>query len=474
MFARLFNLKLMETILLVEDKSELREMLVHALTRMEFQPVPAANLDEALLQLRSQRFSAVLTDLKLPVGSGLDVLRAALDDDPTVPVVIMTAYGTIAQAVSAMREGAYDFIQKPVDLDHLEHILRRVIERQQVLRENVVLKEEYARSFGFPRILGEHPSMQSAAREMQRIAGADSTVLLLGESGTGKELFARAIHQLSPRANKTMVAINCAAIPESLIENELFGHERGAFTGADSRRPGKFELAHGGTIFLDEIGELPLAAQSKLLRVLEEKMVERLGGTFPFRADVRVIAATNRDLESAAAANEFRSDLFYRLNVFPIKIPALRERGDDAVLIAEHFLDRFRRERKKPRLKLAADAIAALRAHSWPGNVRELQNVIERASILNDGELHAADLGLAANVRAASASVSTSTSAGERASDSLDGSLQEVSARAVESVERAKIEATLRECKWNKTEAAQRLGISYKTLLNKVHAYKLD
>jgi DNA-binding NtrC family response regulator len=388
----------------------------------------------------------------------------------------MTAYGTIAQAVSAMREGAYDFIQKPVDLDHLEHILRRVIERQQVLRENIVLKEECARSFGFPRILGVHPTMQTSAREMQRIAGADSTVLLLGESGTGKELFARAIHQLSPRASKTMVAINCAAIPESLIENELFGHERGAFTGADSRRPGKFELAHGGTIFLDEIGELPLAAQSKLLRVLEEKMVERLGGTVPFRADVRVIAATNRDLQAAAATNEFRSDLFYRLNVFPIKIPALRERGDDAILIAEHFLDRFRRERKKPRLKLGADAIAALRAHSWPGNVRELQNVIERASILNDGELRAADLGLAANVRAASASVSASVpaSAGEKIGESLDGSLQEVSARAVESVERAKIDATLRECKWNKTEAAQRLGISYKTLLNKIHAYHLD
>src|SRR5437899_6616270 len=274
--------------------------------------------------------------------------------------------------------------------------------------------------------------------------------LLLGESGTGKELFARAIHQLSPRASKTMVAINCAAIPESLIENELFGHERGAFTGADSRRPGKFELAHGGTIFLDEIGELPMAAQSKLLRVLEEKMVERLGGTVPFRADVRVIAATNRDLQAAAAANEFRSDLFYRLNVFPIRIPALRDRGEDAVLIAEYFLDRFRRERKKPRLAFAADAVSALRNHSWPGNVRELQNVIERASILNDGELRAADLRLAANVRAASASAraaGTSTPS----SESLDGSLQEVSARAVESVERAKIEATLRECKWNKT-----------------------
>ena len=444
-------------------------MLMHALTRMQFRAISAAGVEEALVQLRRQRFAAVLTDLKLPAGSGLDVLKAALDDDPAVPVIIMTAYGTIAQAVSAMREGAYDFIQKPIDLDQLKHVLTRAIERQQLLRENIVLKEEYARHFGFPRIVGEHPAMQAAAREMQRIAATDGTVLLLGESGTGKELFARAIHQLSLRASKPMVAINCAAIPETLIENELFGHERGAFTGADSRRMGKFELAHGGTLFLDEIGELPLNVQSKLLRVLDEKLVERLGGTVPFRADIRVVTATNRNLEAAVQQNEFRSDLYYRLNVFPIHIPALRDRGEDVVLIAEHFLNRFRKERGKPRLKLAPDAIAALRAHSWPGNVRELQNVMERTSILNEGELHASDLGLAAHVRS-----TTGAAAGINNSDSLDGSLPEISARAVETVERAKIEATLRECKWNKSEAAQRLGISYKTLLNKVHAYGLD
>jgi DNA-binding NtrC family response regulator len=461
----------MDTILLVEDKSELREMLVHALGRMNFHPVPVANVPDALIQLRSQRFAAVLTDLKLPAGSGLDVLKAALDDDPSVPVIVMTAYGTIAQAVAAMREGAYDFIQKPLDLDHLQQILTRAIERQQLLRENIVLKSEYSQSLRFPKILGEHLIMQTAARELQRIAPSDSTVLLLGESGTGKELFARAIHQLSPRSAKPMVAVNCAAIPENLIENELFGHERGAFTGADSRRPGKFELADGGTIFLDEIGELPLAAQSKLLRVLEEKMVERLGGTVPFRADVRVIAATNRDLQSAAASGDFRSDLFYRLNVFPINIPALRDRGEDVTLIAEHFLDRFRKERRKPRLKFAPDALAALRGHSWPGNVRELQNVIERASILNDGELHAADLGLSANVRATAAAAPQSR---PNTNPNLDGSLQEVAARAVAAVEKAKIDAMLRECKWNKAEAAERLGVSYKTLLNKIHAYGLD
>jgi DNA-binding NtrC family response regulator len=307
--------------------------------------------------------------------------------------------------------------------------------------------------------------MQAAAREMQRVAPTDTTVLLLGESGTGKELFARALHQLSPRAGRPFVALNCAAIPETLVENELFGHERGAFTGADLRRPGKFELAHTGTLFLDEIGELPAGAQSKLLRVLEERVVERLGGSGGIQVNVRVVAASNRDLEAAAARNQFRRDLYYRLAVCPIRIPALRERGDDVLLMAEHFLDRFRRELRKPRLKLAPAALAALRAHTWPGNVRELQNALERAAILNDGELTAADLGLAANIRAA-APAGENLPAGD--------SLPEVSARAVASVERAKIEATLRECKWNKSAAAQRLGVSYKTLLNKIHAYGLD
>ncbi|HUS19346.1 MAG TPA: sigma-54 dependent transcriptional regulator [Terriglobales bacterium] len=458
----------METILLVEDKAELREMLQHALTRMDFRPVATASVDEALHELRTQRFSAVLTDLKLPPGSGLNVLAAALEEDPNLPVIIMTAHGTIPDAVAAMREGAYDFIQKPIDLAHLKHLLTRAIERQQLLRENLVLKEEYARTLGFPRILGEDAAMRTVAREMQRIAPTDSAVLLLGESGTGKELFARAIHQLSPRAAKPLVSINCAAIPDSLIENELFGHERGAFTGADSRRAGKFELAHSGTIFLDEVGELPLNAQAKLLRVLEEKVVERLGGTAPIKTDVRIVAATNKDLEAAMRAQEFREDLFYRLNVFPIRIPALRERGDDVIALAQHFLQRFRQERNKARLSLGADALSALRAHSWPGNVRELQNVIERACILNDGELRAADLGLAANVRATGAG-----SSGLPAT-SLDGSLAEVAARAVESVEKAKIDATLRECKWNKAETAARLGIAYKTLLSKIHNYGLD
>src|SRR6185437_4874208 len=243
----------MDSVLLVEDKDELREMLTHALKRMGYGVTPAAQLGDALSALEQQHFSAVLTDLKLPSGTGMDVLRAALQADAALPVIVMTAYGSIQDAVAAMRDGAYDFIQKPVDLDHLKHLLARAIERQQLLRENLVLKEEYAQRYGFPRMVGEHPAMLAAGREMQRIAASDTTVLLLGEIGTGKELFARAIHQLSARGNKPFVALNCAAIPETLVENELFGHERGAFTGANARKLGKFEMADSGTVFLDEI-----------------------------------------------------------------------------------------------------------------------------------------------------------------------------------------------------------------------------
>ena len=452
----------MESILLVEDRAELRQMLLTAIGRMGYEVEGAGTLEVALTCLARRRFSAVLTDLKLPSGSGMDVLKAALEADSATPVILMTAFGSIAEAVEAMRQGAYDFIQKPIDLDYLKQLLARALERQHLLRENVVLKEEYARRFGFPRIVGEHPALQTAAREMQRIAATESTVLLLGESGTGKELFARAIHALSTRAGKPFIALTCAAIPETLIENELFGHERGAYTGAHARKPGRFESADGGTVFLDEVGELPLTAQGKLLRVLEERQIDRLGGSGSIQVDVRVIAATNRDLENAVEQGEFRRDLYYRLAVVPIRIPALRERGEDVTLIAEHMLERFRRELRKPGLKLAPDAVAALRAHSWPGNVRELQNTLERASILNEGEIRAADLALASNVRGATATAEAG------------GTLPEVSAQAVKAVEKAKIEATLRECRWNKSAAAQRLGISYKTLLNKVRAYGLE
>jgi DNA-binding NtrC family response regulator len=439
----------METILLVEDKFELREMLTKALQRMQYAILAVGSAEEGMTALRKQHFSAVLTDLKLPEASGMDVLRTAVDVDPALPVVIMTAYGSIAEAVAAMREGAYDFIQKPIDLDHLKHLLARAMERHQLMRENLVLKEEYARIFGFPRIVGEHPVMQTSAREMQKIAPTDTTVLLLGESGTGKELFARAIHQLSPRASKPFIALNCAAIPESLIENELFGHEKGAFTGADTRRAGKFELAHGGTIFLDEIGELPLAVQSKLLRVLEERTVQRLGATSEIKVDVRVVTATNRDLERATKSGAFRQDLYYRLAVVPIMIPPLRERGDDVLLLAEYFLDRFRRELRKPRLSLTEAARCAMRQYEWPGNVRELQNAMERAAILQDEQLTPRHLG-------------------------LEAAMPPSAQPAEDFEERTRIEAALRESKWNRQAAAERLGMSYKTLLARIKTYGLD
>src|SRR6185437_10137002 len=268
----------MDTILIVEDKHELRLMLKTALTHEGFGVAEASNGEAAVKQMHGQQFALVLTDLKLPGMNGLEVLQAAHEHAPGTPVVIMTAYGSIEEAVRAVKDGAYDFIQKPLDLGHLTLLLRRAIAQQQLLRQNVLLKEEFAAKYGFPKIIGEHESMQRAAAALQRIAPTDTTALLLGESGTGKELFARALHRLSPRANEAFVAINCAAIPETLVETELFGHEKGAFTGANARKLGKFELAHRGTIFLDEIGEIPLAVQAKILRVLEERAFERLGG----------------------------------------------------------------------------------------------------------------------------------------------------------------------------------------------------
>ena len=340
----------MEPILLVEDKPELRAMLRKALERAEYLVEEAPDGNAAIDKIRARRYLLVLTDLKLPGSSGLDVLREARRVEPTLPVILVTAYGSVEEAVTAMKDGAYDFIQKPVDLDHLKLLLDRATKQQELLRENLLLREEYAAHYGFPRIVAEHPTMKDASQMTQRVAATDSTVLLLGESGTGKELFARAIHHLSPRADHSFVALNCAAIPEGLVENELFGHERGAFTGAGARKIGKLELAHRGTLFLDEIGELPLAVQSKLLRVLEEKRFERVGGTQQIEVNVRILTATNKDLRAAVADKTFREDLYFRISAVPITIPPLRERGDDVLLLADHFLERFKREFRKPAL----------------------------------------------------------------------------------------------------------------------------
>ena len=286
---------------------------------------------------------------------------------PTLPVILVTAYGSVEEAVTAMKEGAFDFIQKPVDLDHLKLLLERASRQQELLRENLLLREEYSARYGFPRIVGEHPAMKDAGQMAQRVAATDSTVLLLGESGTGKEVFARAIHHLSARAECPFVALNCAAIPEGLVENELFGHERGAYTGAGARKIGKLELAHRGTIFLDEIGDLPLAIQGKLLRVLEERRFERVGGTQEIEVNVRILTATNKDLRAAVADKTFREDLYFRIAAVPITIPPLRDRGDDVLLLAEHFLERFRREFRKPACTLTEDARARCRRYRVAG-----------------------------------------------------------------------------------------------------------
>jgi DNA-binding NtrC family response regulator len=461
----------MEPLLLVEDKTELRAMLRKALEHAGYAVDDAADGSAAVNKIRGQRYLAVLTDLKLPGCSGLDVLRESKQADPTIPVILITAFGSVEEAVTAMKEGAFDFIQKPVDLDHLKLLVERAAQQQELLRENLLLREEYVARYGFPRIVGEHRSMKEITQQVQRVAATDSTVLLLGESGTGKELFARAIHHLSPRRNHPFVALNCAAIPEGLVENELFGHERGAYTGAGTRKIGKIELAHRGTIFLDEIADLPLSIQSKLLRGLEERRFERVGGTQPIDVDVRILAATNKDLRAAVGEKAFREDLYFRISAVPLTIPPLRERGDDVLLLAEHFLEKYRREFRKPALQLSEDARTRLVTYPWPGNVRELQNTIERAVILSDAQaIDAQALQLPTPRPGAGQIPPGMLDEGFR----WEGTLREVSGRAVEHVERFKIETALRESKWNKTRAAEKLGVSYKTLLNKIRSLGLE
>ncbi len=461
----------MEPILLVEDKTELRAMLRKALERAGYAVDEAPDGNAAIDKIRNKRHLVVLTDLKLPGCSGLDILRASRLADPTIPVILITAFGSIEEAVTAMKEGAFDFIQKPVDLEHLKLLVERAARQQEMLRENLLLREEYATRYGFPRIVGEHESMKEASQMVQRVAATDSTVLLLGESGTGKELFARAVHHLSPRRDQPFVALNCAAIPEGLVENELFGHERGAYTGAGARKIGKIEFAHHGTLFLDEIGELPPAIQSKLLRVLEEHKFDRVGGTQEIEVDVRVLVATNKDLRAAVVDKTFREDLYFRVSAVPITIPPLRDRGDDVLLLAEHFLERFRREFRKPDIALSDEARARLRTYPWPGNVRELQNAIERSVILSNG--NAID---SRALQLPAAKPSDEQVPGDMLDERFiwEGPLEEVSERAVAYVERFKIQNALQETKWNKTRAAEKLGVSYKTLLNKIRALGLE
>src|SRR4051794_5609587 len=372
-------------ILIVEDRDSLRRMLELALGQEGYEVESAADGQAGIRLLSERAFDFVLTDLKLPDVSGLRVLEASRAAQPRVPVVVLTGYGTVGSAVEAMKLGAYDFLEKPLELDDLSRLIEQALGERD---EGAVFRVP-----GAPPIVGAHPRFRAALRLLQKVGPRESTVLLTGDSGTGKELFARSIHALSPRRKGPFVALNCAAIPESLLENELFGHEKGAFTGADRRVPGRFELAEGGTLFLDEVGELPPAVQSKVLRVLEERTFERVGGGRTLRAEVRLVAATNRDLAAMVEAGEFRADLFFRLNVFPIELPALKDRAGDVALLARHLLEEIAHRHRIEAPRLEEAALELLAAQSWPGNVRELANVLERAVILADGPLlRAADL----------------------------------------------------------------------------------
>ena len=423
-------------ILIVEDRDSLRRMLERALEGEGYEVETAADGGSGIRLLGERPFDFVLTDLKLPDVSGIEVLAASRAAQPRVPVVVLTGYGTVGTAVEAMKLGAYDFLEKPLEIDDLARLIERALGDRG---DDAVFHVP-----GAPAIVGRHPLLRSALRLLQRVAPTESTVLLTGESGTGKELFARALHALSSRKGGPCVALNCAAIPEALLENELFGHEKGAFTGADRRQPGRFEAAEGGTLFLDEIGELPLGVQGKVLRVLEERTYERVGGGRTQKADVRLIAATNRDLEAMVAEGEFRSDLFFRLNVFPIELPPLRERASDVALLARHLLGEIARRHRLEPPRLEEDAAELLAAQPWPGNVRELANVLERAVILAEGpSLAAADL---------KPLVRPLSGAGER----------------------DRLKEALIEAEGDKKQAAEILGMSYRALLRKIKEHDLE
>jgi DNA-binding NtrC family response regulator len=431
-------------LLLVDDDPDLCEALSDRLTALGFQVTVAGTGAEALRLVREEAPAIVLLDLVLPGMDGMGVLEAIRREEPDAMVIVITAYGTIARAVEAIKKGAYDFVTKPFDPKHLEIVLGKALERQALRDANALLTSEIGDRYA--SIVGESPAMQAVVDVARRAAPSGATVLLLGESGTGKEVLARSIHRWSLRASRPFVVVNCVALSEELLESELFGHEKGAFTGAHQQKRGKLEVAHGGTVFLDEIGDLRASLQAKLLRVLQDQTFERVGGTRPIHADVRFIAATNRDLAQAVRQGQFRLDLFYRLHVVTVTLPPLRERPADVPALARHFLERYRREVKREVLGFAPDALACLRRHAWPGNVRELENAIERAVVLSEGpEIGVRDLPV--EVR----------DAGDA------GGLVREGARsfhaAIEEYKRGLIASALRRTGGNRTQAARALGL---------------
>lgn len=456
----------MEKILVLEDDALVRKSLEQLLRHRRYDVAGVATISAAQECLAQDNFDLVLCDVRLPDGDGTEFLRQ-LQSRPGKPlVVMMTGFGSVESAVACMKAGAFDYLLKPFSGEQLEVTLQKAQEFTRLLKVNRFFSR--ADVADEPELLGQSPALAQVRELIRKVARTQATVLIHGESGTGKELVARAIHQASPRAQGPFIRVNCAAIPESLIESEFFGHEKGAFTGALTRREGRFELAHGGTLLLDEISEIPLPLQAKLLRVLQERELERVGGSRTIKVDVRVLATTNRDLEQSIEKQEFRQDLYFRLNVVPVAMPPLRERREDILFLAEQFRQRFERKHGVRTAGLSAASRVALENHAWPGNVRELQTVLERAVILcTDGEpIQPAALGFHRPPPGISAtqlplSSTTGTALGAAAPLTLS------------EVEKRHILETLDQCGANRTHAARKLGISIRTLRNKLNEYEL-
>ena len=454
----------MINILIVEDKESFREYIKEVLKTGNFKVFDTGSGKRAMEIFKSKDINLVLLDLRLPGKDGIALAKEIKKIDRTVPIILMTAYGTVDNAVKAMKLGVYDFIEKPVDPDRLLHLVKRASREQRLLRENIILKEELSKRYGFPRIIGKSREIREVAKLAQKVAMGDTTVFLTGASGTGKELFARAIHGMSPRKDNTFIAINCGAIPSELLENELFGSEKGAYTGAYKRKIGKVELANKGTLFLDEVGDIPLHLQSKFLRFLQEKTFERLGGEETYKVDVRIIAATNKDLKSEVKKGKFREDLYYRLSVFPINLPPLRKRKEDILFLAKHFINQFSTELGKGKKKLSPRTKGLLKNYRWPGNIRELQNIIERAVILTEGDtITPEDIGIKESFEGIESEVEITD----------EMSLREASSIGRRIAEKKLISSVLVKTGGNKSKAAKILGVSYKTLLERIKELEL-